>query len=110
MGNGWALHEPQQFVAWKSICLCAKQQKGVARKKYNQAVRSGLRRHLYIFVTLPFIGVDASMARQVGATRKGFATVGPDAAEGSRIVMLPLRMDKFEDVHLGRGTCKGRNG
>lgn len=59
---------------------------------------------------LPFISVDASMARQVGATRKGFATVGPDATEGSRIMLLPLRMDEFEDVHLGRGTCKVRNG
>lgn len=42
---------------------------------------------------LPLVGVNPSMASKVGASRECFATVCPSAAEGSRIMMLALRMD-----------------
>lgn len=59
---------------------------------------------------LPFVGVDASMASQVGPARERFATMHPCAEERSRIVMMALRMDEFENVHRGRKSQRSNGG
>lgn len=85
---------------------------GVGALMHSQcgALDEGLCASVFLADEGSFVGVDASMACQVRATRECFATVDPGAAEWPRILLMPLRMDEFEDVHLGRGTCKGRNG